>query len=203
MRLNISIIGFVLSALLVIFFGFFLFQLRWVAMACLSIFFILSFWSIWSASFDEIRQIFGFNASRWHWIALASLGGTGLAIFYRWYQGETLYPDDLSSFALTAIMIGITEEVIFRGYFLGKLFDFQQYIWALITSAILHTAYKTAIFFPFEPINLISLGGWTFLVGLLLAHSRRESGSIWPCVVFHALFDFWVYGDNAAPWWIW
>ena len=100
-------------------------------------------------------------------------------------------------------MIGVSEEVIFRGYVLGRMHKVFNSLHSVVIVAVLHSAYKVAIFWPFAAVDLVYLGMMTFIVGLGLGYSRIHSGSLWPALVFHATFDIFVYGDRVTPWWIW
>ena len=102
-----------------------------------------------------------------------------------------------------ALLIGLTEELIFRGYFYGRFQIWLGPVWAIMISASLHTGYKVALFATSPSVNLVFLGSLTLIAGLLLGWTRKSSGSLWPCVMFHVAFDFWVYGDKATPWWVW
>ena len=193
-----------IPALLAVLFGLFLHQIRWLSFISLGVCFMLLLIRIWSMSFTEIRQVFGFHGCRWHWILKGVIFGIGLAMVLRWYQTHTLYPCPLHPFLMIAVMVGLTEELLFRGYFFGHLHQWQGATTAIMTSALLHTAYKVALFISSTQTDeLLFLGSLTFCAGLLLGHWRKASGSIWPCIFFHALFDLWVYGDRTTPWWVW
>ncbi|MDV7401315.1 CPBP family intramembrane glutamic endopeptidase, partial [Arthrospira platensis SPKY1] len=101
------------------------------------------------------------------------------------------HPDRLTPFVVTAMGIGAAEELLFRGYIYGAFS--KKVLWAIGLSALAHTLYKTAIFMPYPEMALWSLALLTFLTGILVAWMRWRSGSIWPAVFFHALFDLWVY----------
>lgn len=192
-----------LPALLVVLFGVFLHPCRWLSVLLLTGCFILIFYWVLKASLGDIRQLFGFNPCPWIWIALGAVFGTGLAIFLRWHQARALYPDPLRLFIFMAVTIGVTEEILFRGYFLGHLLTWKKSA-AVPGAALLHSAYKVTLFaHSARAGDLITLGVLTFAVGLLAGYWRKVLFSIWPCVALHALFDLWVYGDRTTPWWVW
>jgi membrane protease YdiL (CAAX protease family) len=109
----------------------------------------------------------------------------------------------LTPFASVAVLIGAMEELLFRGWMLSQ---FKRSIWigVLITS-IAHASYKALLFFsPYlaysvDPLYLFVI---TCKAGLFLGLSRVLSGSIWPAIIAHALFDILIYGDQSAPWWV-
>lgn len=192
-----------LPALLIVLFGYFLQPWRWLSVILLTGCFVLIFSWVLKASLEHIRRLFGFNPCPWHWIALGAIFGAGLAIFLRWHQTRTLYPDPLRWFIIMAVTIGVTEEILFRGYFLGQFLIWKKNF-AVPAAALLHSAYKIAIFVHSAcEGDLITLGALTFAVGLLVGYWRKVLCSIWPCVALHAVFDLWVYGDRTTPWWVW
>lgn len=187
----------------VVLFGFLVFQNRTIAFLILGLFLLLLFGWTLRSSLSETRTTFGFGGCHWYWIAAAAVGGLALALLQRWDQGAMLYPQGLRSFAVVAMLIGLTEELVFRGFVFGRLQDAWSPVAAVGFSTLAHTLYKVAIFLPFAAIDPRVLGGLTFAVGLILGGSRLATRSIWPCVVFHVLFDLWVYGDGPVPWWVW
>lgn len=191
-------------AFLVVLFGFFLHQNKSLALISLiACFLLISNW-MRKSSYREIQRVFAFKSCRWFWMVYGAVSAIGLAMLLRWNQSNTLYPWPLNPFLMMAVMVGITEEILFRGYFFGQLHSGQGAATAITISALFHAAYKVAIFIPSARLDdLLFLGSLTFSVGVLLGYWRKASGSIWPCVVFHALFDLWVYGDRSTPWWVW
>lgn len=139
-------------------------------------------------------------------LALGLALGAVLAVGFRERLGNGLFPGALTRFALLAAAIGAAEELFYRGYILGRL-QFLGTTWAVVLSAVAHTAYKCALFARPQPgieTNFLSLGAATLLGGMVFGLLRVRAGSVWPAVVAHACFDALVYGDRAqAPWWVW
>lgn len=136
-----------------------------------------------------------------------TLGAVGFvsifAFLYRNMLGYHWYPESIQFFALVSIAIGITEELVFRGALFGQM---RQYgiAWVMLFTALAHTIYKVSIFWNSATVDALFLFCCTAVVGLLLGTLRILSNSIWPCIAFHAFFDFIVYGDLLkAPWWVW
>lgn len=194
----------ILSLLLIMAFALLVFQEKWLALLSLCLALGLLFHSLWRLPYPELAALFGFqawNRGQWKWIGLAAAICIPLAAVYRNYVGHSWAPEGFGIFLPVAISIGITEELVFRGYFFGAFRN--RSVWAILFSAAGHTAYKTGIFLPFPAMTIWDLGLLTFLAGLLLGWMRSASGSIWSCLSFHALFDLWVYGDQHTPWWVW
>lgn len=195
--------GFILPALSVLAFSFFLHQQKWLGLVMLASALVLLLLRLQRMTYEDLLELFAFRACRWHWTLTGAALGIGLGLLLRWDQDRILYPSPWTGFIFTAILIGITEELIFRGYFMGLLL-MHHVAYAASTAALLHTVYKLLIFVPYaESVDFVFLGTLTFAVGTFAGWTRKILGSIWPCVAFHALFDLWVYGDRITPWWVW
>lgn len=204
LRSFLQVVFLLATALLWVLFGFFLHQNTNLALASLvASMLIMSHW-LWRSTYEELCRTFAFKrAPRSLMISGAALA-LAMGILLRWLQTHSLYPSPLRSFLLVSMSIGITEELIFRGYFLGRLAVWCRPAAAIVLSSIFHSTYKTAIFISAAPLDeLALLGGITFAFGLLLGLWRTKSNSLWPCILFHGLFDLWVYGDRTTPWWVW
>ena len=105
-----------------------------------------------------------------------------------------------------AVLIGATEEVLYRGYIQGRVRRFGPFK-AAVFAALCHSAYKGSLFvFHNQPvdINMFLLVACTFTVGLVLGVLRERAGSLLPAVAAHVVFDIVAYGAYAqAPWWVW
>ena len=136
------------------------------------------------------------------WLSLALVLSAAMALIYRDYRGLELLPQTLGAFALTAVSIGVMEELVFRGYlmWLGR---FAGSWGAILLCALAHALYKSLLFVQAQDNNILILGLFTFLVGIFLGLARRKSNSLYPCLLFHAIFDLAVYGDGGTPWWVW
>jgi membrane protease YdiL (CAAX protease family) len=132
--------------------------------------------------------------------------GCALGMFYRWAYGMELFPGTLGVFAPVAVLIGATEEILYRGYIQGRAHRVGAFK-AVAFAALCHTAYKCSLFaFHNQPvdINIFLLGTCTFAVGLALGVLRERAGSLLPAVAAHVVFDIVAYGAYAqAPWWVW
>ena len=132
--------------------------------------------------------------------------GAALAVYYRYYLGNTLLPGSLTRFALLAALIGGSEEFIFRGIVQGY-FSKISLSFAVVFAAFAHSAYKTFLFTTQPEASgsgLFWLFAITFGVGLLAGRLKEFSKSIVPPILGHVVFDILVYGQSrTAPWWVW
>ena len=133
--------------------------------------------------------------------------GVAAGLLHRSALNLPLQPSEgVEPFVAVACLVGATEELIYRGWLLGRA---RVFGWpsAVVLAAVAHAAYKTALFaWPAVPgaFDLAGIFIWTFAGGLILGALRVVSGSLMPATLAHVAFDFVVYRSFAhAPWWVW
>lgn len=139
--------------------------------------------------------------------SLAGLSlGVLLALRCRSIFNVSLLPQTLTVAALVAPLIGVCEELLFRGYLQGKLSNINIYV-AIIVSSFGHTLYKYLVLRSLPTaigIDFLSLVVFTFIAGIVCGVSRVLSKSIIPACVTHGIFDALVYGGLSTwPVWVW
>lgn len=98
-------------------------------------------------------------------------------------------------FALYCILIGVFEEILFRGIlqrFISSLLTKKKYADFL---CVLFTSLAFALWHLF---NITGAGvgatllqvGYSFLIGAMLSSVMLKSGNVYICVALHAIFDF-------------
>lgn len=143
-------------------------------------------------------------------LGVYSLAGLSLgilsALLLRQISNMTLLPQTLTIIAFLAPMIGITEELLFRGFLQGKLSSVNIHA-AIIVASFAHTLYKFLVLrtLPIDiGIHYPSLLAYTFLAGLTCGALRALSRSIIPACLLHGVFDILVYGGLSTwPVWVW
>jgi membrane protease YdiL (CAAX protease family) len=140
------------------------------------------------------------------WTLVGCALGVALGLAHRFRYAADLLPGRLAPFALVAVLIGSTEELIYRGYLQGTWRRLGP-AWAAVGAAAAHTAYKCSLF-VLRPegveVSLGVLAALTFLGGLAFGALRERSGSVLPPLAAHAWFEIVVYGGlSSAPWWVW
>ncbi len=133
--------------------------------------------------------------------------GAGAGVLHRTSLGLAAWPlQGAGAFVVVACLIGAAEELVYRGWLQGAM---RLLGWpaAVAIAAVAHAAYKTALFSGMSvPVagDLLSIAVPTVVGGMVLGVLRQLSGSVVPCLVAHAVFDFVVYRSVAhAPWWVW
>ncbi|WP_370476497.1 CPBP family intramembrane glutamic endopeptidase [Tamlana flava] len=153
-----------------------------------------------------------FSPSLWrfkkhfNWIFIAIILSLILATYSRIEDGLPAIPSIIGKFVLIAVLIGFVEELVFRGFVQGGAEQWNKK-GAIVLASVSHAGYKALLFvFPVQHINNSSLElfGYTFLAGLVLGYTRYITGSLWPAILAHCFFDFWLYIEQStAPWWVW
>jgi membrane protease YdiL (CAAX protease family) len=128
------------------------------------------------------------------------------AFYGRYFYDLTDLPQSLTLIALVSPLIGMTEELLFRGYLQGRLRIFGVF-GSVSMAAAAHSLYKVIVLWSVSDlveVNLISLAGLTFGFGIIYGLLRAGSGSVIPALVAHASFDIHMYGDfTSMPVWVW
>jgi membrane protease YdiL (CAAX protease family) len=134
------------------------------------------------------------------------LCGLFLSVLYRYHLDQNLLPDSFHGFGIIAGIIGVAEEMVFRGFIQGSVRQVNVPA-SVLLGTLSHTGYKCCLFLSPAIAGNIDIGYlafWTFGAGIVLGVLRQISKSIIPCLVAHGLFDILVYaGFSAAPWWVW
>jgi membrane protease YdiL (CAAX protease family) len=138
-------------------------------------------------------------------VILISISGALLVVYYlRAEASMPIIPTSLGWFAILAAVIGGTEELVFRGW-LQSQFSGRWAWMGILFAAFAHAAYKAALFLSPQimyDLNTSGLFRMTFLAGLFLGAVRFYTGSVWPALLAHAIFDLFVYADSPQTWWV-
>jgi len=158
---------------------------------------------------DSVLAVFGLKIydrrlPAWMFAGLAT--GLAATAAYRIYAGWPLLPGTLTYVVILSPLIGITEELIFRGYLQGRTRSFGPYL-SIIVAAAAHSVYKFTVMKSLGPdigFDFARLVIFTFIFGLIAGYLRKSSRNVLPAVLGHAIFDILVYGDfTQMPVWVW
>lgn len=132
--------------------------------------------------------------------------GIAGAMYYRGSFGMPVLPLAIRSFVWVAVCIGITEELVFRGFIQGLLSKLHPGF-AIVFAALAHATYKACLFISPAAdyhYSIMLFYTWSFGAFILIGILRHYSKSILPAIIIHAVFDFLVYAESInAPWWVW
>lgn len=151
-----------------------------------------------------VRDFFSKRLLAWNLIGIQiAIAG---ALYYRGSYGMPVLPLIFRNFVFVAVIIGVTEELVFRGFIQGLLSKLYP-IWAVFFAAFAQASYKACLFL--SPVaqphfHLLHFFLWSFSAFITLGLLKYFSKSIVPAIIVHALFDLLVYAENMqAPWWVW
>ncbi|MBN2536156.1 MAG: CPBP family intramembrane metalloprotease [Spirochaetales bacterium] len=138
---------------------------------------------------------------------LCLLSGLIMGASLRVWNKAPLIPGTITLFAVgIAPLIGISEELLFRGYIQNRLYKING-LWAVFLAALSHTIYKCSLMvFPslFDCTAIPYFAFWTFAGGFLFGILSWKSDTVFPALAGHAVFDIIVYSTyKTAPWWVW
>ena len=88
------------------------------------------------------------------------------------------------------ILVGFSEELLFRGFFFNKLNEVTTFQKANLIQATLFLLVHIPgwiMMGMFESIIIIRLTGFIFFIGLLNGYLLKKTGSIWSCIMVHSL----------------
>jgi membrane protease YdiL (CAAX protease family) len=88
------------------------------------------------------------------------------------------------------ILVGFSEEVVFRGYLLQEFAKRTSFWMANLAQAMLFLIVHCAgwmILGQFSTPGVFHTGGYVFLFGLLLGVVWKKSGSLWSCILLHSI----------------
>lgn len=93
------------------------------------------------------------------------------------------------------LLVGITEEIVFRGFILRKLMDSFRFYIANIITALLFLSIHFPIWFYkglFESPNILSSMLTVFVLGIIFGFIYKKSKSLWSVIIIHSLYNLFV-----------
>ncbi|WP_163582851.1 CPBP family intramembrane glutamic endopeptidase [Gracilibacillus saliphilus] len=92
----------------------------------------------------------------------------------------------------TILLVGITEEIVFRGFLLRKLMDSYKFWIANTITALLFVSihfpiwfYKGLFEFPYILGSILT----AFVLGILFGFVYKKSNSLWSVIIIHSLYN--------------
>lgn len=92
----------------------------------------------------------------------------------------------------TILLVGITEEIVFRGFILKKLTGFYKFWIANTITSFLFIIIHFPIWFYkglFEFSYIYNASLTTFILSIIFGYVYKKSGSLWSVIVIHSLYD--------------
>ncbi|WP_167751495.1 CPBP family intramembrane glutamic endopeptidase [Lentibacillus salicampi] len=95
----------------------------------------------------------------------------------------------------TIIIVGITEEIVFRGFILNKCMEMFNFWKANIITSLLFVSihfpiwiYEGLFQFPYVIGTTVNV----FVVGVLFGYVYKKSGSLWSVIIIHSMYNLFV-----------
>ncbi len=90
-----------------------------------------------------------------------------------------------------SLAVGVTEEIVFRGFVLQKLWERHGFGPANVVSSALFLLVHLPGWTLLDGGSVaVSTSGSVFLFSLVMAWALKRSGSLWACIVAHNTNDF-------------
>jgi membrane protease YdiL (CAAX protease family) len=98
--------------------------------------------------------------------------------------------------ALECLMVGLFEEVCFRGVILLGFLEKRrgtkkgQFVAIVLSSAVFGAVHLVNIFFGASPGAVVMQIGYSFLIGAMCSAVLMKTANLWLCVILHSVFNF-------------
>ncbi|WP_430354614.1 CPBP family intramembrane glutamic endopeptidase [Viridibacillus arvi] len=92
----------------------------------------------------------------------------------------------------TILLVGITEEIVFRGFLLRKLMDSYKFWIANTITSLLFISIHFPIWFYkglFEFPYILTTSLTVFILSIIFGYVYKKSGSLWSVIVIHSLYN--------------
>lgn len=93
----------------------------------------------------------------------------------------------------TILLVGITEEIVFRGFLLRKLMDSFRFWIANTITALLFVSIHFPIWYYKGLFELPYILGSTltvFVLGILFGFVYKKSNSLWSVIIIHSFYNY-------------
>ncbi|MDG1418585.1 MAG: CPBP family intramembrane metalloprotease [Maricaulis sp.] len=116
--------------------------------------------------------------------------GLGFMIFGPALQtGLEMSAANMMGWIVAVILIGISEEGLFRGIVYRALAGTNLWLKAAITSVAFGSVHLLGLWTDLDPAIVLAQSAFAASVGLVLFNVRLSAGSVWTAIFLHALFD--------------
>src|SRR5579859_84781 len=137
-----------------------------------------------------------FQMDRWEWrktalIAGGILGAFLFSVVVHWLQGRSYHPVSLQDWINGILLVGIVEEIPFRGLLFQQLRRWMP-MWAAATlSSLLFVGVHIPswMYQQMQMKDMIFNGLFLFAVGISMCIILVKLRSLWSCIAIHSLLD--------------
>lgn len=102
---------------------------------------------------------------------------------------------DATNWIKGVILVGFTEEILFRGFFLQKIVSYTRFGFANIITAILFLlihfpGWLVLNALPAGIFLKIALFAFIFIFSIVEGYVLKKTGSLWICILIHSINNF-------------
>lgn len=147
----------------------------------------------------EQRNAFSYLRLRQNYIKGLKWSGWGSVVFISYFVVVNFSVLEQVDFQLgfnqwlnTILLVGITEEIVFRGFILRKLMDSFRFWVANVITALLFVSihfpiwfYKDLFGFPNILASILNV----FVMGIIFGFVYKKSNSLWSVIILHSLYN--------------
>jgi membrane protease YdiL (CAAX protease family) len=108
-------------------------------------------------------------------------------------QGKVHFLLPLDSYIDGFLLVGITEEMVFRGLILTEINKRISFWKANVVTALLFLFIHYPIWIYHGTFFHFGSHVFIFLLGLIFGYIYKKTGSLWSVVILHSFYDFFIY----------
>ncbi len=155
--------------------------------------------------------VFGYlwyiKANPWHYLKMTEKAGAGIAwallagglicLIFFFVNGMKINTEaDIrrdAMFIAGTVLIGILEEIPFRGLYLQKFSESIGFAWANIVSSLIFAVLHAVVLIKGGGGSVMIQLGLLFVISLWLGYIFKRTQSFWAPAIIHAIYNLAVY----------
>lgn len=132
------------------------------------------------------------------WTIVVSLALSGYQLAGQFFVSHEIHFNpllDLHTWISGVLFVGLTEEILFRGFLLQKMARHMQFGYAnMITAGLFllshFPGYLALNHMPPDIFMKTVTFSFIFLFGMMMGYVLKKTNSLWSCIVIHSIVDF-------------
>ncbi len=162
------------------------------AFLCLLLIFYCSYQNILKVNLKSLPRAILFTLPCW----LIAFNNFPIISYFSGNAYISASGTDIMFYFLECLCVGLFEELAFRGCIFMMVLqkrrnNVKDIFWAIVISSIIFgVIHLVNIFAGANPLGVILQVGYSFLIGGMCSVVLMKTGSIWHCVLIHAVYNF-------------